>query len=1455
MAGCGGPTAPAAAAPRGAAAPAAVAAEASDLDRPVAELLAARCEHGIPTYTCDECRYEVGVAKAEARLFDPAQGGVMRAAVVAAGPARAYRELPGEVVLDANRSVTVTSPAAGIVTAVGVDLGDRVRRGDPLVRLECPAYREAAARLAEAAAAEEAAAATLAREEKLFARRICPEKDVIAARAEHARTRAGVRSAEAVLRSLGVPAGEIATLPSAEDAGLLVVRAPLDGVVVDRRAAAGARVEPGAPLVAVADTGTVWVLAELHETDVAVVTAAGDGAAAQVEVAAWPGRLFPGRVRVVSGTLDPLTRTARARVVVDNAEGQLRAGMFARVRLAVATEGTAINVRAGGRLGGRGAGLRLRSPPGRLLHPAPGPRRGGLRRPRDRDRGARPRRRGRHRRRLPPQVGRAALEDGRGVRGLMAGRMERFFAALLAHRLAAMAVGLALAAAGVAAWRALPIDAFPDVTNVQVMILARADGYSTTDVERRVTYPIEQRMGGLPDVALVRSLSRAGLSQVVVIFHDGVDPYFARQVVFERLSEVRGAMPPGVEPEMAPLSTGLGEIFQYTLEGDGYSPMEKRTLQEWLVAPRLRTVPGVTEVNSFGGQVAQVQVVVSPDRLKAHGLTLRDVEDALSRGNTVAGAGYVLHGWEQTVIRGDGLYHGAADVADVVLRSDGGTPVLVRDVASVAVGGDPIRQGAVTRDGRGETVAGMVIMLRGENARTVVANVEKAVADLAVSLPKGLHLDVFYDRTSLVQACLDTVSHALLEGGILVVIVLALFLAEIRTSVVVVLSLPFTFLITFVAMRATGLTANLMTVGGLAFSVGMVVDGAIVVAENIRRHLAEDADPDRRRVIAAATAEVARPVAFSILIIAIVLVPLLTLQGLEGKMFVPLATTLLLTLLASIVVAVLFVPPLAALVLRRIPERELPPVRALLRGYAALLAAARRRPGVTVGVAVAVLAAAAALAPSLGTSFLPDLDEGAIAVNVVRLPTASLDGSVQVAQLLERRILAYPEVATVVSKTGRPEIAEDPMGPEQSDMIIMLKDRRTWTTGRTKAELVAALEKEITSVPGLRPAFSQPIALRVNELVSGVKGDLAVKVFGPDLEVLKSFADQTAAVIQAVPGAADVKVEQVSGMAEVTVVLDRPAMARFGLSAADVTDAMTTAFAGRVVTELVDGERRVPVAVRFPESARRDVATLGRLLVPTPAGTTVPLARVARLELTEEPMVVGRENGMRRVTVEANVRGRDLGGFVAEVQRGLTGLRRELPSGYWVEYGGQFEQQQRAMRQLAVVVPVALLLVLVLLYSALGSARDAVLVLVNLPFALVGGVVAAVVFGMPLSVSAAVAFIVLLGIAVQNGVVLVAFFRQLRARGVAFEDAVSEGCRLRFKPLIMTALTSFIGHAPMVWAMGSGADIQKPLAVIVMGGIVTSTLLTLVVLPVLYDRFGDRQAAVAGAATAVAQGA
>ena len=1012
--------------------------------------------------------------------------------------------------------------------------------------------------------------------------------------------------------------------------------------------------------------------------------------------------------------------------------------------------------------------------------------------------------------------------------------MNSFISLILERRWATLALGALLALLGVVAWTRLPIDAFPDVTNIQVMVLSQAEGLSAEEVEQRITAPIEQQMGGLPKVRQVRSLSRAGLSQVVVVFEDAVDPYFARQVVFERLTAARESLPEGVEPELAPLSTGLGEIFQYTVEGDSLDAMERRTLQDWLIAPQLRALPGVTEVNSFGGYARQVHVTVDPRRLLEYDLTLREVVDAVRASNANAGAGFILKGWEQFYVLGRGIVGSPEELGEVVLKVERGTPVLLRDVAEVGIGA-ATRQGAVTRDGRGETVAGMVIMLRGENARTVVERVKAAAGRIEAALPAGARLNVFYDRTELIEACLRTVMDALLEGGILVILILFLFLAEFRTALIVVISLPVTFLFTFLLMRGSGLTSNLMSVGGLAFSVGMVVDATIVVVENARRHLAE-AGPgaDRIAVVRQSILEVARPVAFSVLVIALVLVPLLTLQGIEGKMFRPLALTMLFALLTSIVVALTVVPPLSALVLSSRREREFGFVRRFHQGYLRLLERSIAHPRRTLAIAILVLAACGALAPRLGTEFIPYLDEGSIAINVVRLPNASLEGSVAVAQEMERRLLTFPEVETVVTKTGRAEISEDPMGPEQSDVFITLKPRRQWKSGRDKQELIAAIERELVAIPGIRLSISQPIALRVNELISGVKSDLAVKIFGPDLELLKGYADEAAAAMGGVRGATDVKVEQVTGMTDAVIDLDRSALARHGISVADVHEVLEMGVAGGEVGSWLDGQQRVPILLRFPEEERGDLESIGRLLVAAPSGARVPIVELGRIGLREGPAQISREKGMRRVVVEANVRGRDLGGFVGEVRERLTALEGSLPPGYFVEYGGQFENQERAMRQLAFVVPTVLLLVLFLLYSALGSMRNAGLVLINLPFALAGGVAAAVAFRMHLSVSAAVAFIVLIGVAVQNGVVLLAFYRQLRQSGLGVHATAIEGCRLRFKPLFMTALTSFIGHLPMLFAVGSGADIQKPLAVVVMGCIVTSTLLTLIVLPVVW---------------------
>ncbi|MCX6996551.1 MAG: CusA/CzcA family heavy metal efflux RND transporter [Kiritimatiellaeota bacterium] len=1010
---------------------------------------------------------------------------------------------------------------------------------------------------------------------------------------------------------------------------------------------------------------------------------------------------------------------------------------------------------------------------------------------------------------------------------------KRFIQGLLQQRMLVLLATAGLALGGLAAWRRLPIDAFPDVTNVQVMILTKAPGLAAVDVEQRVSFPIEQVMRGLPKVQQVRSISRAELSQVVIIFEDGVDTYWTRQVVFERLGMTRDKLPAGVEPEMGPTSTGLGEIFQYTLESDRHSAMELRTLQDWLVAPLLKPLPGVNEVNSFGGQVKQYQILLKPELLLKYRLTVAEVTEAIERSNANAGGGVIVRGWEQVYLRGVGLLKDIPDIERIVIKAQDGVPVYVRDVAEVVIGAET-RQGAVSRDGRGEVVAGMIIMLKGENSKDVVARVKTAVERIRPTLPAGVRINVFYDRTSLIEACIQTVVNALRDGAIYVILILFLFVAEFRTALIVLLSLPLTFLISFIVMGWAGITSNLMSLGGLAFSVGMVVDASIVVVENIRRHFAEHRNANPLDIVTKAVLEVARPVAFSVLIIVIILVPLFTLQGVEGKMFGPLALTMLIALLVSLAVALTVMPVLAACAFRQRPEREFGFIRRFHQGYLRLLERAVRRPGVTLGLSAAGLLAAVALVPLIGTEFMPPLDEGAIAINVVRLPNAALEGSVHVADFMEKRLLKFAEVETVVSKTGRAEISEDPMGPEQTDVCIMLKPRKVWPGGRSKAALVQAMQQDLVVIPGLRMSFSQPIALRVNELISGVKSDLAVKVFGPDLELLKRAADRVGAAMRDVRGAQDIKTEQVSGMAQLDVVIDREAAARHGIRMADLNDTLETALAGKTVTMLVEGQQRFAVVARFQPAARADLAAIERLMVSAPGGARVPLAQLAAFQLIEAPAQISRENGMRRVVVEANVRGRDLGGFVREVQARIVPITRELPPGYFVEYGGQFENQQRAMRQLAIVVPVALLLILILLFMALGSVGNSLLVLLNLPFALMGGIFAVVAFRLPLSVSAAVAFIVLLGIAVQNGVVLVAFFRQLRERGLSVPETIRTGCALRFRPLLMTALTSFIGHLPMLYATGSGADIQKPLAVVVMGGLITSTLLTLLVLPSLY---------------------
>jgi cobalt-zinc-cadmium resistance protein CzcA len=1008
---------------------------------------------------------------------------------------------------------------------------------------------------------------------------------------------------------------------------------------------------------------------------------------------------------------------------------------------------------------------------------------------------------------------------------------------VLTQRLMVIIASLGLAAAGVVAWRLLPIDAFPDVTNVQVMVLTEAPGLASVDVEQRVTFPVERALQGLPKVRQIRSLSKAGFSQVIVVFEDDVDIYFARQLVFERIQTAKEELPPGIEPEMGPISTGLGEIYQYTLESPTRSPMELRTIQDWLILPQLRAVPGVNEVNSFGGFVKQYHVTVDPARLLKYNLTLADILEGLERNNANAGGGFIIQGWEQAYTRSVGLFEGIADMENVVLRAKDGTPVYLRDVADVAVG-PQVRQGAVTQDGKGETVAGMVIMLRDANSKVVVDSVKKAIQTIQASLPKDVAVKPFYDRTSLIQACVKTVTDALLQGGVFVVLVLVLFLGNFRGAVIVALALPFTAFVSFILMGWQGVTANLMSLGGLALALGMVVDASIVVTENIARHLSERAGgpAPKRTIVYEAIAEVARPILFAILIIIVVLLPLFTLEQMEGKMFKPLALTMCFAMAGSLLAAFTLTPILCSLFLKgRKTTRDNVSIRILKRLYLPLLGLALRFRWLTVLTAVALFTATMFLVPRLGTEFLPALDEGALAINCVRLPSASLDGSVAVGTEMEKRLLTFPEVQTVVTKTGRAEISEDPMGPEQNDLIIMLHPEREWTTGRSKGELVEAMQAALSVIPGVRLSFSQPIALRVNELISGVKSDLAVKVFGPDLAVLKPQADRIAAILGGIGGAEDVKVEQISGASQIEIIPDRQAIARYKINLADINELIETAVGGKVATTMVEGEMRFAVVVRFPERDRDGIAALERLLVPAPGGARIPLVRLAAIRETESPAQVSREKGMRRVVIECNIRGRDMGGFVAETQRALHTLAEALPTGYFLEYGGQFENQQRAMQRLSVVVPISILLIFLMLFSALGSVRNAFLVIVNLPFALVGGVLTMTALKINLSVSTAIGFIVLFGTAVENGVMLVSFFNQLRKEGLATADAVRRGCELRLRPLMMTTLTTLLGLLPMIYATGSGSDIQRPLASVILGGLASSLALTLLVLPAIYS--------------------
>lgn len=1008
-----------------------------------------------------------------------------------------------------------------------------------------------------------------------------------------------------------------------------------------------------------------------------------------------------------------------------------------------------------------------------------------------------------------------------------------------------------LVGGGAWATQGLRVDAFPDLTDVQVQVLVDAPGLSPLEIERLIAFPIEVAMNGLPRVAQVRSVSKYAFAGITVVFEDGVDLYFARTLVSERLQSVREGLPPGAQAALGPLSGATSEIYLYTLEGGGLDQTRLRTLHDRVVRPQLRTVPGVTEINTFGGLVRQVEIVVQPERLVSYGLTLHDVVETVQANNSVAAGGYLEHGDEQYILRGLGQATGLEDLRHTVIRSNTrGVPVMLGDVAEVTFGAQ-VRQGAVSRDGRGEVVTGIVMMLRGENSREVVRRVRQRVAEINAALPAGVTLAPYYDQSDLVEGTLHTVRNNLLLGGFLVVAILLLFLGNLRAALVVAATIPLSLLVAVLGMRWLGLSANLMSLGAIDF--GMIVDGAVVMIEQFVRRLHADEEEgrfprDRAGFVARLTDlahDVGRPIAFGVLIILLVYLPVLTLEGLEGRMFRPMAITVALALFGSLVLALVFVPAAAALVFRRgAPESRLALRLAawLDARYAPVLRATIARPLRTVAVALVLLGLSLGLVPRLGTEFLPELDEGSILIEAVRDPSVSLTTSVGMQAEMERTLLAFPEVTTVVSRVGRPDIGSDPMGINQADVFVMLKPRSEWRPGLTKPALEAAMEERLGErVAGMAFGFTQPVAMRLDELISGVRADLAVRVFGDDPAENRRVAEEVAAVVSRVPGASQVQVEATEGQGYLNVRMNRDAMARFGIPMQEIQEALETAVGGRPVSRIIEGSYAVDVTVQYPHELKGSPDAIGAITIPTPSGARIALAQLADIRLETGPVQVSRERAQRLVVVQANVVGRDLGGFVADARQAITD-RVQVPPGMFLAYGGQFENQERAMARLKLVVPVAIILIGVLLYASLRSWLLAGLVFVNLPFAAVGGITALWLRGLHLSVSASIGFIALFGVAVLNGLVLLTTIQRRREEGLDARGAAETGSRERLRPVLMTALVASIGFLPVAFSTGTGAEVQRPLATVVIGGLVTSTLLTLLVLPAVYVRLGRRSA-------------
>jgi len=1024
--------------------------------------------------------------------------------------------------------------------------------------------------------------------------------------------------------------------------------------------------------------------------------------------------------------------------------------------------------------------------------------------------------------------------------------LESLLRFAIARRGVVMTLMLALVALGVYNYQRLPIDAVPDITNVQVQINTQAPGYTPLEVEQRITVPIETSITGLPGLEYRRSLSRYGLSQVTVVFTEGTDLYFARNLVNERLQQARSRLPEDVEPAMGPIATGLGEIFLYTVEADPtarqpdgqpYDATALRSLQDWVIRPQLLQVAGVTEVNSIGGFAKQFHVQPDPARLLAYGLTFDQVADAIEGNNANRGAGYLEVNKEQLLVRIPGQVSGLEDLRRLVIATRDGVPITVADVAQVGLGKE-LRTGAATRDGH-ETVLGTAVMLVGENSRTVAEAVAQQLVKINSSLPEGVKAVTAYDRTLLVDKAIATVQKNLVEGALLVVVILFVLLGNLRAALLTAMVIPLAMLMTITGMVATKVSANLMSLGALDF--GLIVDGAVIIVENCLRRLSEQSQArgslsvrDRMETVYSSTAEVIRPSLFGVFIITAVYLPIFALEGVEGKMFHPMAQAVVMALASALFLSVTFVPAGVALLFRGpVKEKHNIVLSAARRGYEPLLRFALKARVAFLAGAIVLVLVCGWLATRLGSEFVPSLNEGDIAIQALRIPATGLTQSVAFQKQVEQRLLQFPEVLTAFARTGTAEVATDPMPQNISDGYVMLKPQDQWPDpGKLKSDLAIEMQEALEQLPGNAFEMSQPIQLRFNELISGVRSDFAVKLYGDDLDLMLATGKRLAAALRAVTGAADVKVEQVAGLPVLSIIPKREALARFGVGVADVQALVSTALGGREVGQVFEGDARYAIVVRLPESRRSDLRALERLPIPLPDGGQVPLAEVAELSIAPGPNQISREDGKRRIVVTANVRGRDLGGFVTEAQSAIETVT--VPPGYWLDYGGTFEQLQSASKRLAIVVPVTLALILGLLVLAFGSVRDALVIFSGVPLALTGGVVALWLRDIPLSISAGVGFIALSGVAVLNGLVMVSFIRSLLDEGRTLDDAIVEGALTRLRPVLMTALVASLGFVPMALNSGTGAEVQRPLATVVIGGIVSSTLLTLLVLPGLF---------------------